>query len=246
MKTKMKNETIAKILQKKNHILIWGILLVILIGLGLTIYFFSQNVNKNLNLGNNLNKKTNQEIEEYILNISSYEAEIEVTIESNKNTTKYRIKQNYVSPNIEKQVVEDPSNIKGLETIYDGSKLTIQNTKLNLTKVYENYTYLTDHYLWLNSFITDYQTAKSSGKNSKMYEENNMLIMEVKLEHENPYISYKKLFIDKTTGKITKLIVQDKNQKNLVHILYNEIKINSIKKEEILAFQIEKGENDLC
>lgn len=79
-----------------------------------------------------------------------------------------------------------------------------------------------------------------------MYEENNMLIMEVKLEHENPYISYKKLFIDKTTGKITKLIVQDKNQKNLVYILYNEIKINSIKKEEILAFQIEKGENDLC
>ena len=241
----MKKKTISKILPKKNCIFMWVILLVILIVLGLTIYFFSQNANKNLNLGNNLNKKTNQEIEEYILNISSYEAEIEVNVESNKNTTKYKIKQSYVSPNIEKQVVEEPSNIKGLETIYDGSKLTIQNTKFNLTTIYENYSYLTDNYLWLNSFIEDYQKAKSSGKNTKMYEENNILVLEVKLDSENPYISYKRLFIDKKTGKITKLIVQDKNQKNIVYILYNEIKINSIKKEEILAFQLEEGKRNL-
>ena len=34
------------------------------------------------------------------------------------------------------------------------------------------------------------------------------------------------------------MIVQDKNQKNLVYILYNEIKINSLKKEEVLAFRL--------
>ena len=219
----------------------WIILLIIIILIIITIilYFFFKNTNKNLNLGNNLNNKTIAEVEEYILNISSYEAEIEVQVESNKNQTKYILSQRYVSPNIEKQTVQEPSNIQGLETIYDGNKLTINNSKLNLTTIYEDYEYLTDNFLWLNSFIEDYKTAKENGKQTNLYEENNQIIMEVTLSSENPYISTKMLVIDKQTGTIQKLIVQDKNQKNLVYILYNEIKINSLKEEEVLAFRLQ-------
>lgn len=223
-------------LNKKHFI--W-IIIIILIIVAIILYFFLKNDNKNSNLGNNLINKTLAEIEEYILNISSYEAEIEVQVESNKNQTKYVLKQSYISPNVEKQVVKEPSNIQGLETIYDGSKLTINNSKLNLTTIYENYEYLTDNFLWLNSFIEDYKNAKESGKTTDLYEENNQIIMEVKLSNENPYVSAKKLVIDKQTGNIQKLIVQDKNQKNLVYILYNEIKINSLKKEEVLAFRLQ-------
>ena len=185
-------------------------------------------------MGNNLSNKTNQKIEEYILNISSYEAEIDVEVETNKNKTKYKIKQSYVAPNIEKQTILEPSNISGLETVYDGNTLKINNTKLNLSTVYQNYQYMTENFLWLNSFIEDYKNSS----NKKLYEENNMIIMEVTLQNNNQYVSSKKLFIDITTGKITKMIVQDKNQKNLVYILYNEIKINSLKKEEVLAFRL--------
>ena len=221
-----------KLLQKK-----WAIALIIalIISILIILIFFFKNANKKSNFGNNLNNKTLAEIEEYILNISSYEAEISVEVQSNKNQTKYVLKQSYVSPNIEKQVVKEPSNIEGLETIYDGNKLTINNSKLNLTTIYENYEYLTDNFLWLNSFIEDYKN--STQKN--IYEENNQVIMEVKLESQNPYVSSKKLVINKQTGNIEKLIVQDKNQKNLVYILYNKIKINSLKKEEILAFRLQ-------
>ncbi|MCI9178122.1 MAG: hypothetical protein HFJ28_06200 [Clostridia bacterium] len=181
---------------KKSFIILFIVSIAVLCTI---FYFFYQNVNKNLKMGNNLSNKTNQEIEEYILNISSYEAQIQVSVESNKNRTEYKIKQSYSSPNIEKQTVEEPSNIKGLQTIYDGNKLTIYNTKLNLSKVYENYPYVTNHYLWLNSFIEDYKNAKSNNKNYKLYEENNQIIMEVILENSNPYASSKKLFIDKTS-----------------------------------------------
>ena len=181
-----------------------------------------------------MSNKNIEEIEEYILNISSYEAEIDVEVETNKNKTKYKIKQSYVAPNIEKQTILEPSNISGLETVYDGNTLKINNTKLNLSTVYKNYQYMTENFLWLNSFIEDYKNSS----NKKLYEENNMIIMEVTLKNNNQYVSSKKLFIDKTTGKITKMIVQDENQKNLVYILYNEIKINSLKKEEVLAFRL--------
>ena len=223
-------------LNRKSLVLL---IIIILIIISIILYFFFKNANKNSNLGNNLNNKTLAEIEEYILNISSYEAEIEVQVESNKNQTKYILSQSYVSPNIEKQTVKEPSNIQGLETIYDGNKLTINNSKLNLTTIYENYEYLNANFLWLNSFIEDYKNAKESGKQTSLYEENNQIIMEVILSNENPYVHSKKLIIDKQMGIIQKLIVQDKNQKNIVYILYNEIKINSLKKEEVLAFRLQ-------
>lgn len=221
---------------KKTKIII-AICLILLI-VSLVLYFFFKNDNKNLNFGNNLSNKTLAEIEEYILNISSYEAEVEVQVESNKNQTKYLLKQKYVSPNMEKQIVVEPSNISGLETTYDGNKLTIYNSKFNLNTIYENYEYLTDNFLWINSFIEDYKNAKANGQNTKLYEQNNQIIMEVALASNNPYVASKRLIIDRTTGTIQKLIVQDKNQKNLVYILYNEITINSLKKEEVLAFRL--------
>ena len=65
--------------------------------------------------------------------------------------------------------------------------------------------------------------------------------MEVELSQGTPYVANKKLVIDRITGNIQKLIVQDKNQKNLVYILYNEIKMNSLKKEEVLAFRLQEN-----
>ena len=190
---------------KNKMILKITIAIVVIAVIAIIIYFFSRNVNKNSKMGNNLSNKT-----------------------------KYKIKQSYVAPNIEKQTILEPSNISGLETVYDGNTLKINNTKLNLSTVYQNYQYMIENFLWLNSFIEDYKNSS----NKKLYEENNIIIMEVTLHNNNQYVSSKKLFIDKTTGKITKMIVQDKNQKNLVYILYNEIKINSLKKEEVLAFRL--------
>ena len=51
--------------------------------------------------------------------------------------------------------------------------------------------------------------------------------MEVKPSNGNKYASYKKLYIDRNTENIAKLVIQDDNKKNLVYILYNKIEINS-------------------
>ena len=199
------------------------LLIIIFIIMIIILYFFFKNTNKNSNLGNNLNNKTLSEIEEYILNISSYEAEIEVQVESNKNETKYILNQDYVSPNIEKQVVKEPTNIQGLETIYDGNKLTINNSKLNLTTIYENYEYAVNNCLNLESFIYDYKQ-----NNGSIYYENNEIVLEAKSNSENKLMYNKKLYINEQTGNPTKLLIEDINEKKIVYILYNEIKLNDL------------------
>ena len=80
---------------------------------------------------------------------------------------------------------------------------------------------MVENRLWLDSFIEEYKTTA----NTKTTSNENEIILEVKNEN-NPYNIYKKLYIDKKTGKPIKMIVQDINQKTLVYILYTEIKIS--------------------
>lgn len=206
-----------------------GLVVAILIAL------FTKSNYKNFNLGNTMSNKSIDEMESYILNMSSYEATIEVTTVSNKNENKYILKQKYNKENVAKQEVIEPSNIKGVQTIYNNNKLEIINSKLNLSDILDNYPFMTENVLWLSSFVKDYFEA--SEKSIK--EENNEFIMSANIKNTNKYTCRKMLYIDKNTGKPTKLLIQDENSKTSIYILYNEIKLNSLSKEEVLAFRLD-------
>ena len=178
---------------------------------------------KKQNSGNNRSKSIT-DYKQNILNISSYEATISVEIISNKNTNKYIIKQWYNSPNSFKQEVQAPENIKGLITLYDGTNLEIQNTNLNLTKIYNDYNCLSNNILSLNSFIQDLKESEAE----YIETENETTIG---IETKKKYAWYKRLSISKTTGKPTKMEILDENKNTLVYILYNEITINSTNKK---------------
>ncbi len=221
---KINKKVINNNTNKKKIILF--ILVIILISI--IVCFFMKNNYKNQNFGHNMSNKNLEEIEKYILDISSYQAKMEITVESNKNTNKYLLEQIYQKDKMSKQTVLEPSNIEGLEIIYEAQKITINNSKLNLSKVYENYPNLVENCLWLNSFIEDYKQAKNNN-NTSIKEENDIITMETKTRNENNrYIYHKQLLIDKKTGKPTKLLVQDINKKNLIYILYNEMKVNMV------------------
>ena len=213
-------------LNKKSLIILICIILAITI---ISVYFINKNnkiFNKNFNIGNNITSKSIQEIEQYILNISSYEEKAEVMIESNKNINKYVLKQEYNNSGKIEQIVLEPSNIEGLTISYNEGNLTINNTKLNLQTVYNNYKYVVDNNLWLNSFIKDYRESN----NKSISENSDYIVMTVDISDSNNYGKIKILYINKTTGNPEKMLIQDKNQKNMVYILYSEIRINSVSK----------------
>ncbi len=216
-------------MKSKKIILICLIIIIIITIIIFTIFRFLNY--KNEEIGNTIVDKTLQEIEEYILNISSYEAEIEVSVESNKNTNKYILNQKYSSPNLSSQKVIEPKNIEGLTVKYDGQNLEISNSKLNLNTIYENYTYIADNVLWLSDFIENYKA-----NNGTITEEDGVIIMETKCD-KNKYSAYEKLYIDRNADKITKLIIEDENKNSKIYITYNKIEIGSLTKENVLAFK---------
>lgn len=212
----------------KNKKIIFISILVLAV-VSILIFILLKTNYKNKNFGNNMSNKNLEEIEKYILDISSYTAKMDVTVESNKNTNKYVMEQRYEKGKKSKQKILEPANIEGLEIIYEDNKLTINNARNNLKTMYENYPNLMENCLWLNAFIEDYKTEKNEGKAS-IVEKNGKVIMATKTRNENNrYIYSKELHIDKEAGKIEKLVVQDINKKNLIYILYNEITVNGVK-----------------
>ena len=180
------------------------------------ITFFFITKSKKIKIGNNSNS---QEIIENILNISSYEGIIEVEVNSNKNVNKYIIKQTYIAPNISEQEILEPENIKGIKITKTESEIKVENTNLNMTKIYNNYPYMADNCMDLNTFIENY---KQNGK-QEYEEKDSEIILEVEFE-ENPYTKYRTLYISKETGKPTKMEIKDNSKKTLIYILYKEVK----------------------
>ena len=195
----------------------WLILLIFIIILIVGVIFFKKGF-KNNNIGNN---KTSQEIVDYILNLSSYETQITVTVTSNKNSHKYILKQKYEKPNISLQEVIEPSNIAGVKIENDGTNLKIENSSLNINNIIDNYEYLGNNCLDLSTFISDY---KENNK-SNFEEINSEIILSTQSSLNNNYIYEKTLHIDKTTLKPTQMEIRDNKQKTTIYILYNEVKI---------------------
>lgn len=199
---------------KKMIVFFIIILIVILVSIFLILYY------KNGKVGNTIINKSEEQIVDSILNIKSYSAKLDVSIETNKNTTKYVVSQKVENEKSMQEVLE-PENIAGVITEYDGTNLKIKNNKLNLETTFQNYQYVVENRLWLNSFIKEFKESSNKKVNSK----ENEIVLEVS-NTENPYNTYKKLYIDKKTGKPTKMQIEDINKKMLVYILYTEITIS--------------------
>lgn len=203
---------------KNKKIIIIAVVAVILIAILCFILFFKNNTAKNFKIGNNT---TSQEIVDFILNMNSYEAKIEVDIQSNKNENKYIIKQSYKGEEENCQEILEPSNIAGVKIMKSGNTLKLENTELNLTSIFENYQYMADSCLDLSSFVKDYkQDQKASWE-----EKNEQIIMQAQTQDINK--RQRILYINRQTGKPEKMELQDANKKTVIYILYNEITVNN-------------------
>ncbi len=201
---------------KNKKVFVIAIIAIILIFLTIFLVYYY----KSRKSGNNIINKSEEQLIEDILNIKAYNAKLDITIETNKNVTKYVVSQKVENEKSIQEVLK-PENIAGVVTEYDGEQLKIRNNKLNLETTFQNYQYIVENKLWLNSFTNEFKESNKTKVNSKTDE----IVLEIN-NTENLYDTCKRLYIDKKTGKPTKLEIEDINKKMLVYILYTEISIS--------------------
>lgn len=186
----------------------------------LLIFFLILYYNTSI-FGNNIIIKDENKIVDYVLNdIKQYEAEIEVTVNGNKTQKVYKMKQ-FESNECSWLEVISTGKINGLKIEFKDGNLKVQNTVLKLDKIYENYEPIMQNALFLNAFIQDFKI----GEESTTYQENDQIIFETKVDSNNRYNSFKKLYVDTKTIKPSKLEIKDNTQNTTICIIYNNIEI---------------------
>lgn len=170
--------------------------------------------------GNNIIRNQNEFVEDIFEDLEKYEANIEVTVKSNKNENKYNMYQVVDNEN-SKLIVNSPENVNGLIIEIKDGQLKISNNKVNMEKIYENYKTIINNALFLNSFIEDYENNEV-----EMYENDEEIIIKININNNtNTYIKSKELYIDKTSKLPKKLIIKGNTQNINTSIIYNDIKI---------------------
>ena len=167
------------------------------------------------------NTKSINEIEQYILNVSSYKAKIEVTVKSNKNVNFYELSQEVKENNETKQIALAPKDLEGIEISYKDGVIQIKNTRYNLTTIYEDYPYISDNSMFLTSFIKGYRNAE----NKEIKEANNKIELSYETK-KNKYNNKQKLYINKSSLLPENLQILNINNDTKVDILYKEIELN--------------------
>ena len=170
--------------------------------------------------GNNKFRNQNEIVDNILNKFNNYEANILVTITTNKNENNYEMFQE-VSEKNSKTIIKSPENIKDMIIEINDNILKIKNTKINMEKIYEEYDGILNNDLFLNKFTKDCEN-----NNFKFYEKNEKIILETILNNNSStYIKYKELYLDKKTNLPTELIMKDNTKKACIRIIYNDIKI---------------------
>ena len=170
--------------------------------------------------GNNKFRNQNEIVDNILNRFNNYEANILVTITTNKNENNYEMFQE-VSEKNSKTIIKSPENIKDMIIEINDNTLKITNTKINMEKIYEEYDGILNNNLFLNKFAKDCEN-----NNFKFYEKNEKIILETILNNNSStYIKYKELCLDKKTNLPIELIMKDNTKKACIRIIYNDIKI---------------------
>ncbi len=181
-----------------------------------------------LKFGNNNSKE--KIVDEILNSFNVYEADVTVTVYSNKNTNNYYMHQ-IVNHKVSRCIINEPEDINGLNIELNNGKLFIKNEKYNIEKVYENYSEVLNNSLFLNTFSDDcinngYMVKESEENEVNNNENKDEIIIETILENnKNTYIKYKELYVDIKNRIPNKLIIKDDKQKIYTSIIYNNVKI---------------------
>lgn len=170
--------------------------------------------------GNNKIVKDVNELDEYILSIKNYKLEAKITVNSNKNTNTYFLTESVQDEKQTQEILND--NGEGIVLEYDEGHLTIKNTELKLSRIFDDYENLLNNPIDFNSFIGDYKNDDKK----EIKENNNFYIISIKSKDlGNKYTTNKTLYFNRDENKFERVEVKDINNNLRIIIEYSSFKL---------------------
>lgn len=186
----------------------------------LLILFFILICYKFWHVGNNKNIENIDEFDKYISKIKNYKIEGLVTVNSNKNSNTYSLKQECQGGKVIQNIESSDGTKLTIENYED--KVIVKNTSLGLDKVFNMYKEPFRNSLGLDEFVYDYKLDDRK----ELAQKDGYYIANVKINNSNSkYLKSKMLYFNIEKNQIEKMEIKDINNNRTIIIEYTMVQI---------------------
>lgn len=180
-------------------------------------------------------------IQDMLINMDSYSANVNVTYYSNKGENSYSISQDAKNDGKYYIKTNAPEHLKGNILLYDGKLLWQYNPSLDKKISIGEKDKMARKELCIFSFLENHLKSKDIALETSNIDDNIYTILEAKIPGDDKYFSTEKLYINNKTKAPEKLIIYDKEGKERVIAQYDSFVYNP--KLEDSKFDIESITN---
>lgn len=173
------------------------------------------------------------DIQKIFSSVNNYISTGNITVMGNKSSKDYRVKHTFQKP--DKYIVEiiEPIESRGNKTIYNGDSAYMYNEKIRQYTILKEIGIPEDKILFLGYFLRNLSNTEALKVKKDTIESKEYIVISIEIPGSNMYRSYEELWIDKSTKLPYKLSIYDSKNKEVVKIIYEDVKYNTNIDKEI-------------
>lgn len=145
-------------------------------------------------------EKTDEELfydaQKKIVSLNTYTCTAEVTVYGNKSPQKYTAKQWFAAPDKYRIEIENPENLKGKVTVYNGKRAWICHPRIGQEWMMEDFLASVEQKMFLGYFINNFVNTENVKLNKEIIDDKEYISLQTEIPGNHPYFNKERLWFD--------------------------------------------------
>ena len=169
--------------------------------------------------------------------LKTYQANVTITVTSNKTTKDYVMNQWYKHPNQYKTVLLEPEEFSGLATVYKDEKVVTVHPDTQGAFILHNYTPVDKGHLFLTDFFEIYYKSQETSMQTFFQGQAKYTVLNADIPGWHPHRFSQAMWIDNETCLPFKMEIYDDKNKPVITVVYEDIQLNVPIEEEMFEIK---------
>jgi outer membrane lipoprotein-sorting protein len=170
--------------------------------------------------------KKPEDVQKLLMKMKCYKCDVVFAVNNNKSTNVYKAKHMYKFPDNYRIEIEEPNELKGQTTIYNGEKAYIYHPQLETYLVTQNYASTLEYSSFVGAFIECFKNNGGARFKLESFRDKQCYVLEIPIKEESPYRTLENIWIDAEYILPVMVEILDKNNHISAQVLYENFEVN--------------------
>ncbi len=167
-----------------------------------------------------------EKVHKQLTEMKTYSCVVGITQNSNKGSKEYEVKQFHEMSGRYRMEIVSPEKVAGSITIFDGKSIMQFNPRVEGSLRIDVPPSQIRNELFLGQFVKNYLQSEGVAVSVANLDGANTTVLEAIIPGDHPYMQTEKLWVDNETFKPIKMVIYDKDEKEIIIVNYREFEYN--------------------